>query len=142
MGRARRQADRLGRRQGGVFNRRILAGQLGLAEDQIDMVENDVGGGFGQRGEFYPEDFLIPFAARLTGRPVKWVEDRREHLIAANHARESDCELEIGCRRDGAILGAARPCLDRYGRLSADQRHGRRAQYRAIPVRPLRYPRY
>ena len=86
------------------FNRRILAGQLGLAEDQIDMVENDVGGGFGQRGEFYPEDFLIPFAARLTGRPVKWVEDRREHLIAANHARESDCELEIGCRRDGAIL--------------------------------------
>lgn len=86
------------------FNRRILAAQLGLAEDLIDMVENDVGGGFGQRGEFYPEDFLIPFAARLIGRPVKWVEDRREHLMAANHARESDCELEIACRRDGKML--------------------------------------
>ena len=43
------------------------------------MVENDVGGGFGARGEFYPEDFLIPFAARRIGRPVKWIEDRREH---------------------------------------------------------------
>ncbi|MFZ3233809.1 MAG: xanthine dehydrogenase family protein molybdopterin-binding subunit [Stellaceae bacterium] len=86
------------------FNRRILAAQLGLDEDRIDMVENDVGGGFGQRGEFYPEDFLVPFAARLTGRPVKWVEDRREHLMAANHAREADCEIEIACRRDGTIL--------------------------------------
>src|SRR5262249_18863112 len=52
------------------FNRRILAKQIGLAEDAIDMVENDVGGGFGARGEFYPEDFLIPFAARHIGRPV------------------------------------------------------------------------
>ena len=46
------------------FNRRILAAQIGLPEAAIDMVENDVGGGFGARGEFYPEDFLIPFAAR------------------------------------------------------------------------------
>jgi aerobic carbon-monoxide dehydrogenase large subunit len=86
------------------FNRRILAAQMGLAENAIDMVENDVGGGFGVRGEFYPEDFLIPFAARLTGRPVKWIEDRREHLIAANHAREAECELQIACRYDGTIL--------------------------------------
>ncbi|HEY1299459.1 MAG TPA: xanthine dehydrogenase family protein molybdopterin-binding subunit [Stellaceae bacterium] len=86
------------------FNRRILAAQLGLPEDRIELVENDVGGGFGQRGEFYPEDFLIPFAARLLGCPVKWVEDRREHLIAANHARQAECELEIACRRDGTIL--------------------------------------
>ncbi|MBV8132225.1 MAG: xanthine dehydrogenase family protein molybdopterin-binding subunit [Alphaproteobacteria bacterium] len=86
------------------FNRRILAEQMGLAEDAIDMVENDVGGGFGVRGEFYPEDFLIPFAARFTGRPVKWIEDRREHLIAANHAREAECELKIACRYDGTIV--------------------------------------
>ena len=86
------------------FNRQILAAQMGLAEDAIDMVENDVGGGFGVRGEFYPEDFLIPFAARFTGRPVKWIEDRREHLIAANHAREAECELQIACRYDGTIL--------------------------------------
>ena len=85
-------------------NRRILAKQMGLPETAIRMVENDVGGGFGVRGEFYPEDFLIPFAARLTGRPVKWIEDRREHLIATNHARDVACELEIACDADGTIL--------------------------------------
>ena len=86
-------------------NRRALAALMGLAEAQIDMVENDVGGGFGVRGEFYPEDFLIPFAARLTGRPVRWLEDRREHLMATNHAREAECEIEIACERDGRIRG-------------------------------------
>ena len=86
-------------------NRRILAKQMGLAEESIDMVEYDVGGGFGARGEFYPEDFLIPFAARWCGRPVKWIEDRREHLMTINHARESACDVEIACARDGTILG-------------------------------------
>ena len=86
------------------FNRRTLAPMLGVTEADIDMIEVDVGGGFGVKGEFYPEDFLIPFAARLVGRPVKWIEDRREHLIATNHSREVDCELEIACTRDGTIL--------------------------------------
>ena len=69
------------------------------------MIECDVGGGFGVRGEFYPEDFLIPYAARRLGRPVKWIEDRREHLVACNHARDAECELEIACDRDGTIRG-------------------------------------
>jgi carbon-monoxide dehydrogenase large subunit len=86
------------------LNRRVLMKQMKLPESAIRMVENDVGGGFGARGEFYPEDFLIPFAAVLTGRPVKWIEDRREHLIATNHARNAECELEIACARDGTIL--------------------------------------
>ncbi len=86
-------------------NRRILSKQMGLPEDAITMIEADVGGGFGVRGEFYPEDFLIPFAARMLKRPVKWIEDRRENLIASNHARDSECELEIACARDGTILG-------------------------------------
>ncbi len=86
-------------------NRRILAKQLGLAVDAIDMIEYDVGGSFGARGEFYPEDFLIPFAARHIGRPVKWTEDRREHLMTMNHAREAACDVEIACARDGTILG-------------------------------------
>jgi len=68
-------------------------------------MELDVGGGFGVRGEFYPEDFLIPFAARKLGRPIKWIEDRLEHMQATNHSREIDCELEIACRRDGTIIG-------------------------------------
>src|SRR5437588_2266804 len=60
------------------FNRRVLAVMLGLPEQAVDYVELDVGGGFGARGEFYPEDFLVAFAARKFGQPVKWVEDRRE----------------------------------------------------------------
>jgi aerobic carbon-monoxide dehydrogenase large subunit len=87
------------------FNRRILAGQIGLSEDAIDMIENDVGGGFGARGEFYPEDFLIPFAARHIGRPVKWTEDRRENLLAMNHAREAEIDVEIAVGHDGIIMG-------------------------------------
>jgi carbon-monoxide dehydrogenase large subunit len=86
------------------FNRRILSAQIGLPVEQIEMIENDVGGGYGARGEFYPEDFLIPFAARHAKRPVKWIEDRRENLMAMNHAREEECDLEVACTRDGTIL--------------------------------------
>jgi aerobic carbon-monoxide dehydrogenase large subunit len=94
-------------------NRRMLATMLGVPEPSIRMLEYDVGGGFGARGEFYPEDFLIPFAARLTGRAVKWIEDRRENLMATNHARDAECELEIACARDGTILGLrGQACTD------------------------------
>jgi carbon-monoxide dehydrogenase large subunit len=86
-------------------NRKILAGMIGLPEDAIEMIENDVGGGFGARGEFFAEDFLIPFAARHTGRPVKWIEDRREHLQTTGHAREMECEIEIACNSDGTLIG-------------------------------------
>jgi len=84
--------------------RKILARCMDLPEECIDMLEYDVGGGFGVRGEFYPEDFLIPFVARKLGRPVKWIEDRRENLLGTNHAREVDCEIEIACEKDGTIL--------------------------------------
>jgi carbon-monoxide dehydrogenase large subunit len=87
------------------YNRRLLAQMMGLPEDRVDQIEIDVGGSFGSRGEFYPEDLLIPAAARLLGRPVKWIEDRRENLIAMNHSRDIDCELEIAATRDGRILG-------------------------------------
>ena len=85
-------------------NRRLLAKFLSLPEQSVTMIENDVGGAFGTRGEFYPEDFLIPFAARRLGRPVKWIEDRRENLLATNHAREAECEIEIACDADGGIV--------------------------------------
>ncbi len=86
------------------FNRRILAAQIKLPVEQIEMIENDVGGGYGARGEFYPEDFLIPFAARHVRRPVKWIEDRRENLMAMNHAREEEAILEVACERDGTLI--------------------------------------
>ena len=64
-----------------------------------------MGGGFGVRGEFYAEDFLIPFASYKLGQPVKWVEDRVEHLASANHSREVLCEVEIAAKSDGTLLG-------------------------------------
>jgi carbon-monoxide dehydrogenase large subunit len=85
--------------------RRILADQFAMPEGAITMLEGDVGGAFGVRGEFYPEDFLLPFAARTVGRPVKWIEDRREHLTATNHARDVECDVEIACDKDGTIRG-------------------------------------
>ena len=86
-------------------NRAILARHLEIDEERIHFIEPDVGGGFGVRGEFYAEDFLIPFASFKLGRPVKWVEDRVEHLASANHSREVLCEVEIAARNDGTLLG-------------------------------------
>jgi carbon-monoxide dehydrogenase large subunit len=86
-------------------NRKVLAAMLGLNEAGVELIECDVGGGFGVRGDFYPEDFLIAFAAHRYRRPVKWIEDRREHLVSINHARDVSCSIEMACRRDGIILG-------------------------------------
>ncbi len=85
-------------------NRRILAGLLGRPEEQIRMVELNVGGGFGTRGEFYPEDFLIPYCALALRRPVSWIEDREEHLRACNHSREQLHEIALALDADGRFL--------------------------------------
>lgn len=87
------------------FNRRALAAMMALPESSVDYIELDVGGGFGARGEFYPEDFLVSFAARKFKRPIKWVEDRREHFMAIGHSRETECEIEIAIDSNGSILG-------------------------------------
>jgi CO/xanthine dehydrogenase Mo-binding subunit len=86
------------------FNRRTLAPMLGVDEPRIHFVETDAGGGFGSRGEFYPEDFLIPWTARRFGRPVKWVEERREHLTAINHSRQQAWSVTVGVDADGRLL--------------------------------------
>ena len=87
------------------INRTILAPIFGIPPGALRLTEVDVGGGFGVRGELYPEDILVPLAALKLGRPVKWIESRRENLMAANHAREVTYEIEIGFDRDGRILG-------------------------------------
>ena len=87
------------------FNRRALAEMMKLPEGQVDYIELDVGGGFGARGEFYPEDFLVACAARKLKHPIKWVEDRREHFMAIGHSRETACDVEMAFDKDGTILG-------------------------------------
>jgi carbon-monoxide dehydrogenase large subunit len=83
-----------------------LAVLLGLPENAVRVVAPDVGGGFGTKiMMFYPEEVLVPLAALRLERPVRWAEDRREHLIASNHERGQLHEAEIALRADGTILG-------------------------------------
>jgi CO/xanthine dehydrogenase Mo-binding subunit len=88
-----------------VFNRGVLAAMLGLEEAQVHGHAVDAGGGFGVRGEFYPEDFLVPWLARQLGRPVKWAEDRAEHLVAVNHSRQQEHRLAAAFDAEGRLLG-------------------------------------
>ncbi len=87
------------------FNRKTMADLMHLPESAVDYIEVDVGGGFGARGEFYPEDFLVAFAARKFNKPVRWIEDRREHLTAIGHSREAECDVELAFSKDGTLLG-------------------------------------
>src|SRR5437660_1624654 len=82
-----------------------LARMFGLPEFKVDVIAPDVGGGFGTKIMlFYPEEILVPFAAIRLGRPVKWTEDRREHLIAATQERGQRHDVEVAVDEDGRIL--------------------------------------
>ena len=84
--------------------RDLLAQTLGRSPISVHLFEGHTGGGFGIRGELYPEDVLACLAALRLGRPVKWIEDRREHLMAANHSREQVHRLHVAVDRAGRIL--------------------------------------
>ena len=84
--------------------RDLLARTLGRSSASVHLHEGHVGGGFGIRGELYPEDVLVSLAALRLGRPVKWIEDRREHLMAANHSRQQRHRIRAGVDREGHIL--------------------------------------
>ncbi len=86
------------------WNRDQLARMLGRAPSSMNLYEGHVGGGFGIRGELYPEDVLVCAAALRMQRPIKWIEDRREHLIAANHSREQLHHVRAAVDREGRIL--------------------------------------
>lgn len=84
--------------------RRLYAELLGLPEHRVRVMAPDVGGGFGAKEPFYVEDFLIAWAARNVGRPVRWIEDRMEHLQSAVHEREQQHQARMALTRDGQIL--------------------------------------
>ncbi|MGH2745287.1 MAG: xanthine dehydrogenase family protein molybdopterin-binding subunit [Thermoleophilaceae bacterium] len=83
--------------------RDLLASVLGLPEHRIRVLVPRIGGGFGAKFHFYPEETAIALAARATGRPVRWVEDRLESFLATVHAREQRVELSMAAREDGTI---------------------------------------
>lgn len=87
------------------YHRRVLSALLDIPVNSIHMRGTDAGGNFGVRGDFFPEDFLVPWLARRLERPVKWTEDRGEHFVAINHAREQVHRIEAAFDRDGRLLG-------------------------------------
>jgi len=86
-------------------NRITIAAMIDHPVEKIHLHEGHVGGGFGTRGEVYPEDVLVCLAARRFKRPIKWIEDRRENLIAANHSRQQTHEIRAAVDERGFILG-------------------------------------
>src|SRR5580658_5061423 len=86
------------------WNRDTLARMLGRAPSSMHLHEGHVGGGFGIRGELYPEDVLVCVAALRLKRPVKWIEDRREHLLAANHSRQQHFHVRAAVDANGRLL--------------------------------------
>jgi CO/xanthine dehydrogenase Mo-binding subunit len=85
--------------------RNALANSLGLAESQVRVIAPFIGGGFGPKIMFYPEELLIPWIAMQLGRPIKWIEDRAENFVATTQEREQIHDAEIALDSDGRILG-------------------------------------
>ncbi len=102
---ARRQLELHGAAKIPHINRRAIATMLDLPLERIHLYQDHVGGGFGIRGELYPEDVLVCLAAMRLERPVRWIEDRREHLLAANHARDQVHQIRAAVDERGFILG-------------------------------------
>ncbi len=85
--------------------RSAVVQMLNIDEGRIRVVAPEVGGGFGSKYIAYAEEVAVALAAKLLDRPVKWVEDRREHFIAAIQEREQDWRMEIAVDADGHVLG-------------------------------------
>jgi carbon-monoxide dehydrogenase large subunit len=91
--------------QGAHVMRLGLAQALGLPENKIRVIAPDVGGGFGGKNRLLPEEIAVAAIALKVGHPVRWIEDRREHLLASVHARDHTYDLTISADRDGRLLG-------------------------------------
>ena len=81
--------------------RENLASLLDLPESAVRVICEDVGGGFGAKSRCYGEEIVLAEASRVLGRPVKWIEDRRENMLATTHSRGIDVALELGLSEDG-----------------------------------------
>jgi carbon-monoxide dehydrogenase large subunit len=93
--------------------RNQLTAILGLRENQVRVIAPEVGGGFGAKANIYPDEILVPWLAMRLGRPVRWLEDRRENLATMAHGRDQIDYITAACASDGTVLGLK-------GRLLAD----------------------
>ncbi len=81
----------------------IFARVLDIPEGDVRVISPDIGGSFGIKGSGYPEAVVLAFAARKLGRPIKWIEDRREHLLACAHAHEQRVHVTVAVQKDGVV---------------------------------------
>ncbi len=95
--------------------RRFLAAYLGREESDLRVIAPDVGGGFGPKAAFYPEEAALTLAALRCGRPVKWIEDRREHFYATTQQRDQYWDVEVAAAADGRLLAVRGTCLHDNG---------------------------
>jgi aerobic carbon-monoxide dehydrogenase large subunit len=116
--------------------RRLLCDIMGLHENQIRVVTPDVGGGFGPKLVFYPEDVAVSVVARMTGRPVKWIEDRREHFIATTQERDQSWDVELATDADGRIMAVRGHLIHDHGAWTA---RGVNVPQGAMAAMPLAY---
>jgi len=93
----------------------LIAGLLGIGTNQIRVVQPDVGGGFGQKMAIMRDEWAVVLAAKLLGRPVRWIEDRRENLTAAAHARDERMDLSIALDGDGGITAIQGEYIENIG---------------------------
>ena len=93
----------------------LIENTIQLPELKVRVLAPRIGGGFGQKWSFYPEEVLIPLLSILTRRPVKWVETRREHMVGTIHAREQTHRIEAAVLKDGTILGVKDQILANIG---------------------------
>jgi carbon-monoxide dehydrogenase large subunit len=98
---------------------RLLCDMLGWDETRVRVVTPDVGGGFGPKLIFYPEDVAVALAAILLKRPVAWSEDRREHFVATTQERDQYWEIEIAVDDGARILGVRGTLLHEHGAYTA-----------------------
>jgi carbon-monoxide dehydrogenase large subunit len=98
---------------------RLLCDMLGRDENQVRVITPDLGGGFGPKLVFYPEDVVTALAALLVHRPVKWIEDRREHFVATTQERDQYWDVEIAVDNDARILGVRGALIHDHGAYTA-----------------------
>jgi aerobic carbon-monoxide dehydrogenase large subunit len=115
---------------------RQLCDLLGRDENRVRVVTPDVGGGFGPKLVFYPEDIATALAAILLGRPVKWIEDRREHFVATTQERDQYWDVEIAVDRDARILGIRGSIIHDHGAYTA---RGVNLPHNSAETVPLQY---
>jgi carbon-monoxide dehydrogenase large subunit len=98
---------------------RLLAHMLGREEKSVRVIAPDVGGGFGPKLVFYSEELVTALAAILLKRPVKWIEDRREHFISTTQERDQVWDLQIAVDGEGTVLGIRGSMIHDHGAYTA-----------------------